>query len=53
VAFTLELENNSPSEVSAVTGLAFGLSVSSFVVCWGGWNHVWRVLRAQDLLSVG
>lgn len=31
MAFTSELENSSPSEVSAVMGLAFSLSFSHFV----------------------
>lgn len=31
MVFTSELENSSPSEVSAVMGLAFSLSVSHFV----------------------
>lgn len=33
MAFTSQLKNNKPSEISAVTGLAFSLSVSSCVNC--------------------
>lgn len=52
VAFTSQLENNSPSEVSAVSGLAFSLSfLVLLIVCLGRWSQERRVLRAQDLCS--
>lgn len=33
MAFTSQLKNNNPSEIFAVTGLAFSLSVSSCFNC--------------------